>query len=350
MKILKPYENDPVKFSSLAEDYMKNAIFLAGPCPRKNYDDDWRFDAFDILEKLNFDGTVITPTNDHYVEMKDVNDNMLMKQTQWEFEAMHKATAIVFWIPRSEEHPAFTTNLELGQWWGKPGVYVGFPDDSWKNEYIDCRLEMMKQKRYKSLEEMLKAVVTDLDSPAQTWFTSDTHFGAERTLELSKRPFVDTFNMDMALISNWNKLVHKNDTVCFLGDFGEFDTLKVLNFKKMQFVYGNYETRDLDNAIKELEKYENIERYSNDDLVYVSPKKNGYILRHEPLNPEKEHFKKNAFYAFGHIHGRDQYKRNGIDVGMDANNYCPISSDTLDWMYDAVIKFVDENVFTDVCK
>ena len=209
---------------------------------------------------------------------------------------------------------------------------------------------MMKQKRYKSLEEMLKAVIKDLDSPAQTWFTSDTHFGAKRTLELSKRPFIDTFNMDMTLISNWNKLVHKNDTVCFLGDFGEFDTLKVLNFKKMQFVYGNYETRDLDNAIKELEKYENIERYSNDDLVYVSPKKNEYILRHEPLNPEKEHFKKNAFYAFGHIHGRDQYKRNGIDVGMDANNYCPISSDTLDWMYDAVTKYVDENVFTDVCK
>ena len=236
MKILKPYADDPKKFSSLTEDYMKNAIFLAGPCPRRDYNDDWRFDAFDILEKLNFDGTVITPTNDHYVEMKGVNDNMLMKQTQWEFEAMHKATAIVFWIPRSEEHPAFTTNLELGQWWGKPGVYVGFPDDSWKNEYIDCRLEMMKQKRYKSLEEMLKAVVTDLDSPAQTWFTSDTHFGAKRTLELSKRPFVDTFNMDMALISNWNKLVHKNDTVCFLGDFGEFDTLKVLNFKKMQLV------------------------------------------------------------------------------------------------------------------
>ena len=53
---------------------------------------------------------------------------------------------------------------------------------------------------------------------------------------------------------------------------------------------------------------------------------------------------------FGHVHGRDQYKRNGIDVGMDANNYCPISSDTLDWMYDAVTKYVDENVFTDVCK
>ena len=51
MKILKPYDNDPSKFTSLNEDYMKNAIFLAGPCPRKDYSDDWRFEAFDILEK-----------------------------------------------------------------------------------------------------------------------------------------------------------------------------------------------------------------------------------------------------------------------------------------------------------
>lgn len=35
MKILKPCEDDSKKFSSLTEDYMKNAIFLAGPCPRK---------------------------------------------------------------------------------------------------------------------------------------------------------------------------------------------------------------------------------------------------------------------------------------------------------------------------
>ena len=38
MKILKPCEDDSKKFSSLTEDYMKNAIFLVGPCPRKNHE------------------------------------------------------------------------------------------------------------------------------------------------------------------------------------------------------------------------------------------------------------------------------------------------------------------------
>ena len=55
MRIIKPCENGKLNFSSLTEDYMKNSIFLAGPCPRKNYEDDWRFEAFDILEDIGFD-------------------------------------------------------------------------------------------------------------------------------------------------------------------------------------------------------------------------------------------------------------------------------------------------------
>ena len=350
MKIIKPCENGKLNFSSLTEDYMKNSIFLAGPCPRKNYEDDWRYEAFDILEELGFDGTVLSPTNDHYMKMRGQFDDMLMKQTEWEYKVMCTASAIVFWIPRSKEHPAFTTNLELGQWWGKKGVYVGFPNDSWKNEYVDCRLKLMNEPRYSSLEEMLEKVVSDLNSPTKDWFTSDTHFGAERTLELSKRPFKDVFNMDMTLISNWNKSIRKNDIVYFLGDFGNFDVLNVLNFKKLYFVYGNYETRDLNNTIKELSKYKNVECVFNDELKYVSSKGNEYVLRHEPINPNSEIHDSDLFYAFGHIHGRNQYKRNGIDVGIDANKYIPIDSELLDWMYDAVTKYVDENVFTELCK
>ena len=350
MKIIKPCENNSLNFSSLNEDYMKNSIFLAGPCPRKNYEDDWRYEAFDILEELGFDGTVLSPTNDHYMKMRGQFDDMLMKQTEWEYKAMCTASAIVFWIPRSKEHPAFTTNLELGQWWGKKGVYIGFPNDSWKNEYVDCRLKLMNEPRYSSLEEMLEKVVSDLNSPTKDWFTSDIHFGAERTLELSKRPFKNVFDMDMTLISNWNKSIRKNDIVYFLGDFGNFDVLNVLNFKKLYFVYGNYETRDLNNTIKELSKYKNVECVFNDELKYVSSKGNEYVLRHEPINPNSEIHDSDLFYAFGHIHGRNQYKRNGIDVGIDANKYMPIDSELLDWMYDAVTKYVDENVFTELCK
>ena len=64
MKILKPCEDDSKKFSSLTEDYMKNAIFLAGPCPRKNYEknDVWRKEAYSIFEDIGFDGDILNPT------------------------------------------------------------------------------------------------------------------------------------------------------------------------------------------------------------------------------------------------------------------------------------------------
>ena len=60
--IIKPVENG--KFTSVRN--LRNSIFLAGPCPRVDYSDDWRYEAFDILNELGFNGTVITPTNDKF--------------------------------------------------------------------------------------------------------------------------------------------------------------------------------------------------------------------------------------------------------------------------------------------
>mgnify|MGYP001387686297 CR=1 FL=1 len=50
------------------------------------------------------------------------------------------------------------------------------------------------------------------------WFTSDTHFGQQRTLELSRRPFKDVAEMDNTMVKNWNNLVSPKDTVYHLGD------------------------------------------------------------------------------------------------------------------------------------
>lgn len=65
--IIKPVEND--KFTSVRN--LRNSIFLAGPCPRDDYSDDWRYEAFDILNELGFNGTVITPTNDKFMDVEN---------------------------------------------------------------------------------------------------------------------------------------------------------------------------------------------------------------------------------------------------------------------------------------
>lgn len=53
-KIISPTD-DNGKMTRLTS--LRNSIFLAGPCPRVDYSDDWRFEAFDLLGKIGFPET-----------------------------------------------------------------------------------------------------------------------------------------------------------------------------------------------------------------------------------------------------------------------------------------------------
>lgn len=155
MNIIYPVDDNGMQVS--LADKLNNSIFLAGPCPRKDYQDDWRFEAFKILEDLGFNGNVITPTNPNYNKLEA--DKALDIQTQWEYEAMHNATAVVFWIPRSEKHPARTTNIEFGEFHTHTNVFVGWPDYAIHNEYLDVRLKMAHRPRWDNLKDLLKITV-----------------------------------------------------------------------------------------------------------------------------------------------------------------------------------------------
>ena len=186
---------------------LRNSIFLAGPCPRKDYNNDWRNEAFKILASLGFEGQVITPTNARFQELRNkYGEEALKQQTLWEMEAMKKASALVFWVDRHIDagFPAFTTNIEFGDWYAKEGVYVGFPDGADKNEYLKCRMDIAGIPYFTDLRDMLAAVVSNLNREGSAFFTSDTHFSQQRTLELSRRPFKTTHEMDLEMISNWN--------------------------------------------------------------------------------------------------------------------------------------------------
>ena len=51
------------------------------------------------------------------------------------------------------------------------------------------------------------------------FFTSDTHFGDHRTLNIHKRPFASVAEMDETIIARWNAAVGEEDEVWHLGDF-----------------------------------------------------------------------------------------------------------------------------------
>ncbi|GAA0092978.1 metallophosphoesterase [Paraclostridium bifermentans] len=173
------------------------------------------------------------------------------------------------------------------------------------------------------------------------WFTSDTHFGAERTLELSKRPFCSVEEMDEIIINNWNSVVKENDTVYHLGDFGDYSIVSRLN-GRINLIFGNYERND-NIDIQQLKKYGFNEVYKDsqirrlNDLLLVN-------MSHEPSKAIKSN-NEDMFNLFGHIHKLQMVRRYGLNVGMDCHNFYPIDVDEVMFYKTAIDKFYDEEVF-----
>ena len=353
-KIIEPIEDGSSSLTKLSN--LRNSIFLAGPCPRRDYSDDWRFEAFEILEKLGFEGNVITPTNKNYrkmeVELGLDKMDALFQQTQWERKAMHMASAIVFWIPRSEKNPARTTNIEFGEWYKKNHVFVGWPNDAIKNEYLEIKLNEQKKQRWTTLEGVLKQAVESLKRPTMWYFTADTHFKQSRTLKLSRRPFIDVNEMDLEMISNWNKNVTMQDIVYHAGDFIDPEKIQYLkplldnlNFKELHWTLGNYDRKILDQIRKVADAYgRKIFLYNNGECK-LKTQHHSYVITHEPNDFEIK-ADENDIILFGHIHGRSFAKKNGFDLSIDYHRFTPLSIEQVEWFADAM-KYWDKNVYSD---
>lgn len=353
MKILEPIKNG--KFTST--DNLRNSIFLAGPCPRENFADDWRFKAFEILKELGFDGTVITPTNKDYQQYLQNHDRdaTLLQQTKWEYDTMHKCSALVFWIPRSKKHPARTTNIEFGEWHDKDGVYIGWPADAEHNEYLQKRaFDMSGKPIYGDLRTMLTEVVYHLRSQtSKAYFISDTHFSQERALKFSHRPFRSLWHMDLQLYSNWNKHITMEDIVYHAGDFGEIKDLKKilsnLNFKTLYWVLGNYDRTQKEQIKEIISKIKrDIKLFDNYAAFHDSVYNIKYFVVHEPYHKDDllrtPKLKNGEVVLYGHIHGRNFAKMNGFEIGVDYHNYTPVSYEQVNWFRENGLPHWDANV------
>ena len=257
---------------------VKDGIFLAGPATRSNVSLGWREDMIKVLNSQGFTGDIINPENPNYGEMEGSRQNeAYSKQTKWEQDGIKIASYLIFWIPRTKENPALTTNIEIGPWLEHPRAFIGWPPGSIKNRYIAERCRQSGKKIYSTMEEMVSDIMLEQNRPSRVFFTSDTHFGAERTLKMSARPFRNVEEMDLALTSNWNKKIRSKDIVFHLGDFGDYNVLRRLNCLKLYLVLGNYEK---DGKCK----------VSDDPRIQVIPNgkkiklgKNEYRLVHKPI-------------------------------------------------------------------
>ena len=181
------------------------------------------------------------------------------------------------------------------------------------------------------------------------YFTSDCHFNAQRTIEMSKRPFNSVEELNRVLINNWNNTVSKDDTVYILGDFGDLSYAKFLNGRKV-FIRGNYERGNYERGNytqEELEQHFDVVYPL--DVMYLPVEHNGksydIYMTHEPLNLLERPMTENTIGLFGHIHKLCMIKQYGINVGVDLHYFTPIDMDTILFYHNAALHYYDDNVF-----
>lgn len=113
-----------------------DGIFLAGPTVRDQETiNGWRLEAIDLFSKIDFEYDLYVPEFCRGQPLYWTYE----RQVMWELKALQKARIILFWIPRSNELPARTTNIEFGEYINSNKIVVGCPDSAIHMEYIRSR-------------------------------------------------------------------------------------------------------------------------------------------------------------------------------------------------------------------
>lgn len=318
----------------------KKIVFLAGPIKGAP---DWQSQA--VKDLADLDIYVANPRRENVMNFN------LDLQVNWESRFLGLADVIMFWIPPkvadvAGRDYAQTSRFELAEWLAKTNynqtrkkVVVGIDDAFFGKSYIVKRLEAENVRVYDTYAETVNTVHSLLKSGGRVFFTSDTHFGSERAMTLSRRPFQSVKEMDESLILNWNNEVGSDDVVYHLGDFGDLNARPCLH-GKIHLILGNYET----DALKENPSfYEQLDKCFESVSEHTAlTLKNGETvwLTHKPSD-----CKRDMFNLFGHIHGLKKVSINGLNVGVDCNYFRPVGEDDVLFFKNAILNHYDHEVF-----
>ncbi len=169
------------------------------------------------------------------------------------------------------------------------------------------------------------------------YFTSDLHFYHENIFSYCNRPS----NVFDIIIQNWNSTVGEDDEIYILGDLTlkgpkvANEVLANLNGRKY-LVKGNHDTFAKKSTF-DAQLFEWIKDYHRFHAEY-NDRKQMFVLSHFPFlvwDCQCE----GSIHLHGHIHSTEQYNIDNanagilrFDVGVDANNYTPVSLEkVMEW-------------------
>lgn len=159
------------------------------------------------------------------------------------------------------------------------------------------------------------------------YFTADTHYYHTNIIRHCDRPFANAVEMNDHMIAETNKVVRENDTLWYLGDFAWYNPWDILNrikCRNINFIVGNHDKRIV-RVMEEAARSGRIRIYRG--YVDTSAFRQKFTMNHFPMR-SWESSSHGAWHLYGHVHGRikdpDRYS---MDVGVDPNNYAPVSWD-----------------------
>ena len=255
-------------------------IFLAGPIQGAP---EWQFS----LPSTNKNIIWLSPRRENYSNFDYI------EQVTWETNLLRISDIILFWIPEQikeikRRDYAQTTRTEFGEYIARgKKIIIGINQNFKGRRYLVTKCEQYGIKNiHTNISDCIKEIeeyIKECENNENIFYTSDTHFGSERALKLSKRPFNSVNDMDWKLIENWNRIVHINDTVYHLGDFGSLWPLKYLN-GKIILIQGNYEKKLFEENPAIYTEFKSKFFEIHLEPIILNKQNQKFILCHEPLS------------------------------------------------------------------
>lgn len=156
------------------------------------------------------------------------------------------------------------------------------------------------------------------------FFTSDLHFWHRNIIQYCNRPFASVEEMNEGIISNWNSRVSPTDTVYVIGDvsFGEASEthqvlLRLNGFKHL--IIGNHDRHGRHSRKHPFPWDQHF--LSQHDYLRLKTGGHKFVLCHFPFAS----WERGYVNLHGHTHGKYPSLYGQHDVGVDSNNFFPIT-------------------------
>lgn len=169
----------------------------------------------------------------------------------------------------------------------------------------------------------------------EVWFTSDPHLGHANIIKYCNRPYANVEEMNKQIILNWNNLVKPEHHIFITGDFAFANGNAIKNFLEQlnghkYLIKGNHDHQI--NFPKQYPYFELVEEQLEVRIIgdLDVPSQDIFLNHYPMISWNQSH--RGSWQLFGHIHstpGNNKIKNiqspNQYDIGMDNNNYCPLS-------------------------